>query len=99
MMLLNGSKFGNGDEHQPKLSNLFKNFNYNGGGRWWLKGGDGGEVLQAFSLKITLLKVPNEWDDTAITKAGTKLLLHRAHFPCSRDTLGISILKVSAAAT
>nr|GEV06131.1 hypothetical protein [Tanacetum cinerariifolium] len=51
MMLLNGSKSRNGDEHQPKLSNLFKNFDYNGGGRWWLKGGDGREVLQAFSLK------------------------------------------------
>ncbi|GJZ20870.1 hypothetical protein Tco_0557909 [Tanacetum coccineum] len=56
MMLLNGSKSGNGDEHQPKLSNLFKNFDYNGGGRWWLKGGDGGEVLQASSLKNNPLK-------------------------------------------
>ncbi|GKB07967.1 hypothetical protein Tco_0836251 [Tanacetum coccineum] len=57
MMLLNGSKSGNSDEHQPKLSNFFKNFDYNGGGRWWLKGGDGGEVLQAFSLENNPLKV------------------------------------------
>ncbi|GJR11042.1 hypothetical protein Tco_0793694 [Tanacetum coccineum] len=37
--------------------------------------------------------------DTAITKAGTKLLLHQAHFSCSWDTLGISILKASATDT
>ncbi|GJY97834.1 hypothetical protein Tco_0514744 [Tanacetum coccineum] len=37
--------------------------------------------------------------DTAITKAGTKLLLHSAHFSCSWDTLGISTLKASAADT
>ncbi|GJS44483.1 retrovirus-related pol polyprotein from transposon TNT 1-94 [Tanacetum coccineum] len=37
--------------------------------------------------------------DTAITKAGTKLLLHRAYFSCSWDTLGISTLKASAADT
>ncbi|GJQ90523.1 retrovirus-related pol polyprotein from transposon TNT 1-94 [Tanacetum coccineum] len=36
---------------------------------------------------------------TAITKAGTKLLLHRAHFSCSWDTLGISTLKASSADT
>ncbi|GJT90064.1 hypothetical protein Tco_1078909 [Tanacetum coccineum] len=36
---------------------------------------------------------------TAITKAGTKLLLHRVHFSCSWDTLGISTLKASAADT
>ncbi|GJX60228.1 ribonuclease H-like domain-containing protein [Tanacetum coccineum] len=34
--------------------------------------------------------------DTAITKAGIKLLPHRAHFSCSWDTLGISTLKASA---
>ncbi|GJU93476.1 hypothetical protein Tco_1318232 [Tanacetum coccineum] len=50
MMLLNGSKSGNGDEHQPKLSNHFKNFDYNGGGRWWLKGGDGGEMEKCAAL-------------------------------------------------
>ncbi|GJV61978.1 hypothetical protein Tco_1468078 [Tanacetum coccineum] len=38
-------------------------------------------------------------NDTAITKAGTKLLLHRAHFSCSWDILGISTLKASAADT
>ncbi|GJV57238.1 hypothetical protein Tco_1458243 [Tanacetum coccineum] len=37
--------------------------------------------------------------DTVITKAGTKLLLQRAHFSCSWDTLGISTLKASAADT
>nr|GFC45078.1 hypothetical protein [Tanacetum cinerariifolium] len=37
--------------------------------------------------------------DTAITKAGTRLLLHRAYFSCSWDTLGISTLKASAADT
>nr|GEV53062.1 hypothetical protein [Tanacetum cinerariifolium] len=31
--------------------------------------------------------------ETAITKAGTKLLLHEAYFSCSWDTLGISTLK------
>ncbi|GJZ91731.1 hypothetical protein Tco_0663796, partial [Tanacetum coccineum] len=36
---------------------------------------------------------------SAITKDGTKLLLHRAHFSCSLDTLGISTLKASAADT
>ncbi|GJX54424.1 putative ribonuclease H-like domain-containing protein [Tanacetum coccineum] len=30
---------------------------------------------------------------TAITKVGTKLLLHRAYFSCSWDTLGISTLR------
>ncbi|GKB17982.1 zinc finger, CCHC-type containing protein [Tanacetum coccineum] len=39
------------------------------------------------------------YQDTAITKAGTKLLLHRAYFSCSCDTLGISTLKASAADT
>ncbi|GJY96155.1 hypothetical protein Tco_0512516 [Tanacetum coccineum] len=39
------------------------------------------------------------YQDTAITKAGTKLLLHRAHFSCSCDTLRISTLKASAADT
>ncbi|GJW06251.1 ribonuclease H-like domain-containing protein [Tanacetum coccineum] len=34
--------------------------------------------------------------DTAITKAGIKLLPHRAHFSCSWDTVGISTLKASA---
>ncbi|GKC96557.1 F-box associated domain containing protein [Tanacetum coccineum] len=34
---------------------------------------------------------------TAITKAGIKLLLHRAQFSCSWDTLGISTLKASVA--
>ncbi|GJT69931.1 hypothetical protein Tco_1029217 [Tanacetum coccineum] len=38
-------------------------------------------------------------EDTAIIKAGTKLLLHRAYFSCSWDTLGISTLKASAADT
>ncbi|GJX47481.1 hypothetical protein Tco_0272671 [Tanacetum coccineum] len=47
------------------------------------------------------LKVMFEPDieNTAITKAGTKLLLHRVHFSCSLDTLGISTLKASAADT
>ncbi|GJX01036.1 hypothetical protein Tco_0184949 [Tanacetum coccineum] len=36
--------------------------------------------------------------DTAITKADTKLLLHRAYFSCSWDTLGISTLKRRVAA-
>ncbi|GJZ09915.1 hypothetical protein Tco_0544198 [Tanacetum coccineum] len=39
------------------------------------------------------------FQNIAITKAGTKLLLHRAHFSCSWDTLGISTLKASAADT
>ncbi|GJT27301.1 hypothetical protein Tco_0907576 [Tanacetum coccineum] len=56
LCLFDGSKPKNNDEHQPRLSNFFKNFDYNGGGRWWLKGGDGGEVLQAFSLKNNPLK-------------------------------------------
>ncbi|GJR06244.1 retrotransposon protein, putative, ty1-copia subclass [Tanacetum coccineum] len=50
MMLLNGFKFGNGDEHQPKLSNLFKNFDYNGGG-------DGGEGCKALVKRDTLNKL------------------------------------------
>nr|GEV95945.1 hypothetical protein [Tanacetum cinerariifolium] len=37
--------------------------------------------------------------DTAIAKADTKLLLHRAYFSFSWDTLGISTLKASAADT
>ncbi|GJS25189.1 hypothetical protein Tco_0453821 [Tanacetum coccineum] len=51
LCVFDGSKPKNNDELQPRLSNFFKNFDCNGGGRWWLKGGDGGEVLQACSLK------------------------------------------------
>ncbi|GJS52418.1 hypothetical protein Tco_0625780 [Tanacetum coccineum] len=58
---------------------------------------DEGEILQAFSLKNTFPKCSTL--NTAITKAGTKLLLHSAHFSCSWDTLGISTLKASAADT
>nr|GEU63521.1 retrotransposable element Tf2 [Tanacetum cinerariifolium] len=37
--------------------------------------------------------------NTAITKAGTKLLLHRVYSSCSLDTSGISTLKASAVDT
>ncbi|GKA44574.1 hypothetical protein Tco_0737298 [Tanacetum coccineum] len=49
----------------------------------------------SFQLCSRFLFIPNN----AITKAGTKLLLHRAHFSCSWDTSGISTLKASAADT
>ncbi|GJU85451.1 zinc finger, CCHC-type containing protein [Tanacetum coccineum] len=53
LCLFDGSKPKNNDELQPRLSNFFKNFDYNGGGRWLersiqlgthMKGGDGGEI-------------------------------------------------------
>ncbi|GJZ53616.1 hypothetical protein Tco_0608501 [Tanacetum coccineum] len=80
---------------------------------WWIvvvdDGGDGGLkgvfvslVCQAKITKNTYsngCKQIRGFEDTAITKAGIKLLLHRAHFSCSWDILGISTLKASAADT
>nr|GEY67286.1 hypothetical protein [Tanacetum cinerariifolium] len=51
------------------------------------------------NLRISINGNDGSDKDTAITKAGTKLLLHRAYFSCSWDTLGISTLKASAADT
>ncbi|GJX76061.1 hypothetical protein Tco_0322872 [Tanacetum coccineum] len=52
-------------------------------------------LLESKARHARFLFIP----DTVITKAGTKLLLQRAHFSCSWDTLGISTLKASAADT
>ncbi|GJV59955.1 hypothetical protein Tco_1466055 [Tanacetum coccineum] len=56
---------------------------------------DEGEILQAFSLKNTFPKCSTL--NTVINKAGTKLLLHSAHFSCSWDYFGDITLKASAA--
>nr|GEW13552.1 hypothetical protein [Tanacetum cinerariifolium] len=71
-------------------------FGYNKGSRnGWMRYEDGGEslenVVQSGGGDVVLRSV---WIlDTAITKAGTKLLLYRAYFSCSWDTSGISTLK------
>ncbi|GJU64942.1 hypothetical protein Tco_1246777 [Tanacetum coccineum] len=83
LCFFDGSKPKNNDELQPRLSNFFKNFDSNGGDDLCYQGG----LDQRHNL------------DAMITKAGTKLLLHRAHFSCSWDTLGISTLKASAVDT
>ncbi|GJY51622.1 hypothetical protein Tco_0442469 [Tanacetum coccineum] len=54
---------------------------------------------EEFTDELAHIISPSDLEYTAITKAGTKLLLDRAHFSCSWDTLGISTLKASAADT
>ncbi|GJZ69082.1 hypothetical protein Tco_0632632 [Tanacetum coccineum] len=85
--------YGNGwmryEDGGESLENVVES---GGGGDGSLKG-----CLDPWSVKPKSPKTPIL--NTAITKAGTKLLLHRAHFSCSWDTLGISTLKASAADT
>ncbi|GJS20724.1 hypothetical protein Tco_0449356 [Tanacetum coccineum] len=98
LCLFDGSKPKNNDELQPRLSNFFKNFESNGGDDLCYQGG----LDKAFITKNTPSKGSKrngKFVYTAISKAGTKLLLHRAHFSCSWDKLGISTLKTSAADT
>ncbi|GJY96664.1 hypothetical protein Tco_0513574 [Tanacetum coccineum] len=72
---------------------------------WWFEGWFGSKTMtcplrRGATLEQNLKEAKRDNDrDTAITKAGTKFLLHRAHFSCSWDILGISALKVSAADT
>ncbi|GKA29296.1 hypothetical protein Tco_0715541 [Tanacetum coccineum] len=83
-----------------------------GSGNGWMRYEDGGESMENMvesgggdgglkgCLDPNLKEAKRDIDeDTAITKAGTKLLLHRAYFSCSWDTLEISTLKASAADT
>ncbi|GJZ50357.1 hypothetical protein Tco_0604547 [Tanacetum coccineum] len=76
-------------------------FDSNASGDGGLKGGLVSWFVKPRTPRTPILMVPNEVEFvyTAITKAGTKLLLHRAHFSCSWDTLGILTLKASAADT
>ncbi|GJT22593.1 hypothetical protein Tco_0892530 [Tanacetum coccineum] len=57
------------------------------------------DIASASPICLMARAMLDDIKDTAITKAGTKLLLHRAHFSGSWDTLGISTLKASATDT